>query len=260
MLNYFKLPNKIFELDLSANEFAVLTYLQSIYTNIKSRHGHQYKRVRQATIADKCGLSERTISRIVHKLSDKGYLAILRGYRADRLNGTYTYVVNDFSGSYTMIDRIVFEYGLSPKQLKVYLYICKAIDPKLGYCWDSSNDLARAVKFKRSEIIHIVSDLVLMRRIRKMRKMRYDRPKVYSDNSYSLRAVRFIKKKCNIKELKPSYEQGFKLNLLVNTLNNALNIVYHNNSTYNSICQAFFAKKSGKCPGIVMPKFFYDRG
>ena len=64
-LDYFKLPNYIFAADLTHNEFAVLAYLISLHTNIRSKTG-DYKRVRQTTIAHFCSIkTAQTVSRII---------------------------------------------------------------------------------------------------------------------------------------------------------------------------------------------------
>lgn len=228
MNSFFKIPNSYFELkDLSANEFATLVYLHSIYTKIKSCNGHHYKRVKQATISAKCGLSERTVSRILHKLENKGYLTILKGYRPDRLTGTYTYLLVEVSGSYTMVDRKVFEYGLTPKQLKLYLFINKCIDKKLGYCWNSYKDLATSLNLKRSETISLIKQLVVMKKIRKIRKLRYDNRNEYSDNIYSTKIVKMIKRKLsNLNKI----EKRFFLN--ANRVGANLSVLYINQLFY----------------------------
>lgn len=235
MNSYFKIPNNYFELkDLSANEFAILVYLHSIYTKIKPRNGHQYKRVRQTTIAAKCRLSERTVSRILHKLENKGYLTILKGYRADRLTGTYTYILAEVSSSYTMVDRKVFEYGLTSKQLKLYLFINKCIDKKLGYCWNSYKDLASSLNLKRSETITLIKQLVVMKKLRKIRKLRYDNRNEYSDNIYSTKTVKMIKRK--FKNLTKIEKRVF---LYANKVGANLSVLYIN--------QLFYCKNKYKC-------------
>ncbi len=205
--NYFVLPNDLLKADLSHNEFIVLAYLYSLHSNIKSGNGNKFIRVRQRTIADACGIkTTQTISRVTQALKQKGYIsAIISSYRADRLIGTYSYILNTSAINkerYTLINRSVFCLGLNAKQLKVYLFIISCMNDRLGYCWESYNDIADGIKISRSEAISIIIELTVKKLIRKMRKLRYDNSKVYSDNAYSLRVVKFIRRKPG-KELQP---------------------------------------------------------
>lgn len=202
MKSYFLISNSVITArELTHNEFAVYTYLLSIYSNIRSRAGHEYKRVRQQTIAAHCGIkSTQTVSRIIESLMIKGYIThILAAYRKDNRKGTYTYVLNPeknkVKSDYTRIDRNVFNKKLSAPELRLYILIMKSIDSKLGYCFKSFTDLADELNIKRDTAMKIVSNLVNLRLIRKQRKMRYDNRNVYADNSYSLKVIRFIKKR-----------------------------------------------------------------
>lgn len=202
MKSYFLLSNSVITSnELTHNEFAVYTYLLSVYSNIRSKAGHEYKRVRQQTIAAHCGIkSTQTVSRIMESLMRKGYIThIIAAYRKDNRKGTYTYVLNPeknkVKSDYTRIDRNVFNKKLSAPELRLYILIMKSIDSKLGYCFKSFTDLADELNIKRDTAMKIVSNLVNLRLIRKQRKMRYDNRNVYADNSYSLKVIRFIKKR-----------------------------------------------------------------
>lgn len=202
MKSYFLISNSVITAsELTHNEFAVYSYLLSIYSNIRSKAGHEYKRVRQQTIAAHCGIkSTQTVSRIIESLMIKGYIThILAAYRKDNRKGTYTYVLNPeknkVKSDYTRIDRNVFNKKLSAPELRLYILIMKSIDSKLGYCFKSFTDLAVELNIKRDTAMKIVSNLVNLRLIRKQRKMRYDNRNVYADNSYSLKVIRFIKKR-----------------------------------------------------------------
>lgn len=202
MKSYFLLSNSVITSnELTHNEFAVYTYLLSVYSNIRSKAGHEYKRVRQQTIASHCGIkSTQTVSKITDSLMRKGYIThILAAYRKDNRKGTYTYVLNPeknkVSANYTRIERTVFGKSLTAIELRLYILIIKSLDSKLGYCFKSFNDLADELRIKRDTAMKIISNLVNLRLIRKQRKMRYDNSKVYADNSYSTKVIRFIKKR-----------------------------------------------------------------
>lgn len=202
MKSYFLLSNSVITSnELTHNEFAVYTYLLSVYSNIRSKAGHEYKRVRQQTIASHCGIkSTQTVSKITDSLMRKGYIThILAAYRKDNRKGTYTYVLNPeknkVSANYTRIERTVFGKSLTAIELRLYILIIKSLDSKLGYCFKSFNDLADELRIKRDTAMKIISNLVNLRLIRKQRKMRYDNSKVYADNSYSTKVIRFIRKR-----------------------------------------------------------------
>lgn len=71
--NFYKIPNKVFELGLSSNEFLVLTYLLSL-SNFEIIHPSKQ------TIAFKTKLSKRTVDRAVNSLVKRGFLEYKRGY------------------------------------------------------------------------------------------------------------------------------------------------------------------------------------
>lgn len=259
MRSYFLISNSVITArELTHNEFAVYTYLLSIYSNIRSRAGHEYKRVRQQTIAAHCGIkSTQTVSRIIESLMRKGYIThIIAAYRIDNRKGTYTYVLNPeknkVKSDYTRIDRNVFNKKLSASELRLYILIMKSIDSKLGYCFKSFNDLADELNIKRDTAMKIVSNLVNLHLVRKQRKMRYDNRKVYADNSYSTKVIRFIRKRN-----KPRSHPGlisFK-NIHKHTDNptiTELNSLRNYNNAIGSICQV------GKCVYCIV--FLKNRG
>ena len=242
MKSYFLLSNSVITSnELTHNEFAVYTYLLSVYSNIRSKAGHEYKRVRQQTIASHCGIkSTQTVSKITDSLMRKGYIThILAAYRKDNRKGTYTYVLNPeknkVSANYTRIERTVFGKSLTAIELRLYILIIKSLDSKLGYCFKSFNDLADELRIKRDTAMKIISNLVNLRLIRKQRKMRYDNSKVYADNSYSTKVIRFIRKRN-----KPGLHSG-----LISTKYSdkhtdnlsELNSLRHYNNAISTVCQ-----------------------
>ena len=259
MKSYFLISNSVITAsELTHNEFAVYTYLLSIYSNIRSRAGHEYKRVRQQTIAAHCGIkSTQTVSRIIESLMKKGYIThILAAYRKDNRKGTYTYVLNPeknkVKSDYTRIDRNVFNKKLSASELRLYILIMKSIDSKLGYCFKSFNDLADELNIKRDTAMKIVSNLVNLHLVRKQRKMRYDNRKVYADNSYSLKVIKLIKKRnkpgLHSGLISTKYSDKHTDNPTITELNSLRNY----NNAIGSICQV------GKCVYCIV--FLKNRG
>lgn len=259
MKSYFLISNSVITArELTHNEFAVYTYLLSIYSNIRSRAGHEYKRVRQQTIAAHCGIkSTQTVSRIIESLMRKGYIThIIAAYRKDNRKGTYTYVLNPeknkVKSDYTRIDRNVFNKKLSTSELRLYILIIKSIDSKLGYCFKSFNDLADELNIKRDTAMKIVSNLVNLHIVRKQRKMRYDNRKVYADNSYSLKVIKLIKKRnkpgLHSGLISTKYSDKHTDNPTITELNSLRNY----NNAIGSICQV------GKCVYRII--FLKNRG
>ena len=166
--SYFVLPNTAF--GLSSEEFSVLAYLLSIPT--------AKKRVRQQTIAEKCNIGSRnTVTKAINSLLAKGYIFTkIRTRRVNYWYGTNVYYLNedavyDFSKGYTLIQRSVFEYDLSPAQLKVYAFIIKSINTKLGYCWNSYTDISKGTGMSRSTVIALIHQLEYRGLISMIRKM-----------------------------------------------------------------------------------------
>lgn len=154
--------------------------------------------------------------------------------------------------NYTRIERNVFGKNLTAIELRLYILIIKSLDSKLGYCFKSFNDLADELCIKRDTAMKIISNLVNLRLIRKQRKMRYDNSKVYADNSYSTKVIRFIRKRN-----KPGSHPGlisFK-NIHKHTDNptiTELNSLRNYNNAIGSICQV------GKCVYCIV--FLKNRG
>ena len=200
-LSYVKLPNAILEINLTAGELAVLFYLLSIYTS----KGDTVC-VKQSTIARKCGFkTTHTVSRITVSLSDKGLITQRRCVYENNSTGMIFYTLHispSALGEYFFVDRRIFNEGLTAMQLKVYLYICRALSPALGKCWNSYNDLAKLIGISRSKAIELVAQLVQKNVIRKQRVKTRANKRVYGDNHYILvryAAHRPIRKKPNTK-------------------------------------------------------------
>lgn len=142
--------------------------------------------------------------------------------------------------------------SLTAIELRLYILIIKSLDSKLGYCFKSFNDLADELRIKRDTAMKIISNLVNLRLIRKQRKMRYDNSKVYADNSYSTKVIRFIRKRN-----KPGSHPGlisFK-NIHKHTDNptiTELNSLRNYNNAIGGICQV------GKCVYCIV--FLKNRG
>lgn len=189
-LNYVKISNKLLEMGLSASELAVITYLASIHTSVISRNGRRWICVKQSTIAHKCAIkSVQTVSRAISALQEKGLIGLsARILRADNKSGTTCYTLNmpDTTNGYFQVDRRVYNGTLSPKLMRVYLYICRCVDASLGFMWNSYTDLSALIGMKRSDVIEAVSELCRHHFISKQLVKRRENRRIYADNRYSV--------------------------------------------------------------------------
>ncbi len=72
--NYFTLPNKIFDEDLTPNEFVVYSFL----TKAKDKRDQSYWSV--PNIAHYCGMCENSCRKAIKSLKDKGYVDVAKRY------------------------------------------------------------------------------------------------------------------------------------------------------------------------------------
>ena len=183
-----KLSNKIFDLGLNAKELSVFAYLCSLPNDYPMLDGAAIK-VKQATIAQKCGLKAvQTVAKIIDSLAAKGLVIPLkRSVKANGYKGTYIYEIKKLptNDSFFFVDRSVFG-KLVPRQLMIYLFICKCFSMKLKDCWNSYNDICRQTGMKRETIIYTISELESLKLIRRSRRKAKDNRRVYVDNHYFL--------------------------------------------------------------------------
>lgn len=196
-----KFSNQIFELGLDAQELSVYAYLCSIHSRQQTITGENVVCVKQSTIAQNCGIrSMQTVARILTRLTEKGLTEpIRRSVKINRHKGTYSYAVKQLSldGGWFFVDRHIFGQ-LIPRQMAVYLFLCKAYSIKLGDSWNSYNDIAAQIGMKRENVIQTVNDLVEMQLIVRCRRKSKENKRVFVDNHYQI--IFFIRgrirKKC----------------------------------------------------------------
>lgn len=188
-MSRYKLSNQIFELGLDAQELSVYAYLCSLLANRYTLDGAATICVKRSTIAEKCGVrAVQTVARIIARLSGKGLVEPLqRSVKANRHKGTYSYVVKhlDQKSGYFFVDRHVFGM-LVPRQMMIYLFLCKSYSMQLGICWNSYRDIAEQIGMKRELVIQTVNELENLRLIVRFRKKAQENPKVFVDNHYQV--------------------------------------------------------------------------
>lgn len=184
MLNYFKMPNDIFS--LTATECAVLSALYSVHStffiNGSTRH---CLCIKQAKIAEKCGLSSITaVRKAIKSLCNKGFLRIVRrNLKRDGNLGTFSYSLSVLTKGYFFVPRHVMG-KLRPSALKAYLFICKSIQSVKRFAWNSYTDIAEKLGCSRVTAIRLIRQLADMKLIVKSKVRKEDGS--YSDNHYRL--------------------------------------------------------------------------
>lgn len=188
--DFFKLPNDIFEKNLSATEIRVLAAVYSCKSH-SICFGVKHIKIKQSVIAKICGLSSsRTVSQAINKLCLYGYIKEIRRYYSDTKKlGTFVYTIPVIKANYFFVSRRIFNYNLTSAQLRMYLFFCKAAVSSSRQSWNSYNDIANALNLRRSSVIQTVQELVQMKLIKKYRIRKKDGS--FSDNHYEVVALKF---------------------------------------------------------------------
>lgn len=183
--NFFKMPNDIFEKNLSYSELTVLAAVYSLRSHSIFR-GNKYIKISQKSIASICGFkSTTTVSKAIDKLCYLGYITRINRYYDDyRKLGTNVYTIPTVKGKYFFVSRRIFKYHLTTSQMRMYLFSCKCSDSRSKRFWNSYNDICQALKLKRSSVIKTITELCNMGLIKKylIRKKNGS----YSDNHYKV--------------------------------------------------------------------------
>lgn len=184
-----KLSNSIFDLKLSASELTVYAYMCSLPSEYIMLDGAAAVKVKQDTIAEKSGIKAvQTVSKVITSLTKKSLVEpVQRSVKRNGYKGTYMYKVKKLSteNSFFFVDRSVFGQ-LVPRQMMIYLFICKSYNSQLADCWNSYNDIAAQTGMKRETVIQTIAELEALKVIRKNRRKSHSNRRVYVDNHYVL--------------------------------------------------------------------------
>ena len=190
-MSLYKLSNKIFGLGLTARELSIYAYLCSLPPISTTTTGAAVITVKQTTIAQNCGIrSTTTVSRAIERLYTLGLVEPLERQKKAHKKGTYIYAVTKQSlhDGYFFAERRVFGQ-LVPRQLVIYLFMCKAQSAELGHSWNSYKDIAEQTGMKRESVIQTVTELVEMKLLVRIRRRSRDNRHVFVDNIYQI--IRF---------------------------------------------------------------------
>lgn len=188
-MSKFRLSNNIFSLGLDTKELSIYAYLCSLPSVQDMLDGKATVKVKQSTIAEKCCIKAvQTVARVIRCLKEKGLVEpIERSTKSNHHKGTYTYAVTKqpTEKEYFFVDRHVLG-TLNPRQMTVYLFLCKAYNNVLCDSWNSYNDLAAQLRMKRETVIQTISELTELKAIVRMRRKSRENRRVYVDNHYQI--------------------------------------------------------------------------
>lgn len=190
----FKMPNNIFEKNLSATELTVLTTMYSLrgvcYRNKK------FVRISQKAIATITGLTPKTISRIIDKLRRLNLILEIKRYFVDSHKlGTYHYTLPIVKYNYFFVNRKIFKLTnkLTASEMRMYLYCCKCADSRTMQFWNSFNDISSQLGLHRSSVIATLKSLIKKGLISRYRVTKKDGS--YTDNYYQINSILIHKPK-----------------------------------------------------------------
>ena len=186
----FKMPNRVFEAPLSANELRVLAVVYSLRSRC-IRNGKKIISVNQKTIAALCDLKTTTaVSNAMNKLCRLGFIERMDRYYSDyKKLGKYVYTIPVIKGrEFFFVNRRYLKFKLTAAQTRMYLYFCKCADSRSKRFWNSYNDICLTLNLKRSAVIKTVSELISFGLIKKYSVKKKDGS--YSDNHYKVIALK----------------------------------------------------------------------
>ena len=97
------------------------------------------------------------------------------------------------------MDRSIFGQ-LVPRQIMIYLFLCKAHSVQLKESWNSYNDIAAKTGMKRETVIETVEELEQLKYIIRSKRKSKENRRVYVDNHYFL--ITYVKGKIHKKSKK----------------------------------------------------------
>ncbi len=245
-MSLFKLSNQIFEQGLQVKELCVYAYLCSIHATEQTLEHQGIVHVKQSTIGENCGISSvQTVKKVMDKLIDKGLVTQLRrSVKHNGYKGTYYYSIKQLpmTDGYFFVERKALKQ-LTPRQMYVYLFICKSWDAKRNDCWNSFQDIAEQIRMKREIVIQTINELRQMRCIVRLHRKSNDNRHVYVDNHYQVIQYVTGKIKGKIKErLYRKYNRS------------SVSILECPQTSYNQ-----YTTEKRNCQDLLLP-FFIARG
>lgn len=246
--DYIRVPNTIIKNNnLKGAAFTVALYLYALYgANSKNSF-----KVRQATVAARCGIKVRSVQLACDTLAAEGIIERDRTIRPDRTYGTYTYTITNPTSSYTYIPKqailIILNDTSSSARLKSTLLRLYAIfamnrENNSNKFFKSYKGVSAALCVSEKRAVDLVDTLCKLRVLHKY--LRKTKCGDYTHNRYyvSIFVTGTIKKKRRQKKrngsantVSPRVELNSKSRRLPNDA-----FLDSYDSTYYHVCQGFW--------------------
>lgn len=188
MTGGIRVPVKILDTKyaLSKSALAVIIALYDTAQSVgqKTLTGYEVK-VRLSTLASRCRVDVRTVSRCIASLIGRGLIiGRARTVRKDRTCGTYIYAL-PAERTYFFLSRTAFRLILdaAPQALKTYLYCVNSAGNSRSF-YHSFSDMATSLGTKRSDIMKHIAVLEQLRLIQRRRKSFLRQPRRLTENTY----------------------------------------------------------------------------
>lgn len=246
--NYIRVPNDIIKnTKLKGATFTVALYLYVL----KGANGKNTFKVRQATVAARCGgIEVRSVQLACDTLVAEGIIERDRTIRADRSYGTYTYTLPEQTGSYTYISaqaiKIIMNADVSNRLkatlLRLYALCAMQRENYSNKFFKSYKGISAALCVSERRAVELVDILCKLRLLHKY--LRKTKRGDYTHNRYyvSIFVTGTIKRKRRQKKrngtantVSPSIRLFLKLR---RPTNDAFLDSY--DSTYYHVCQGFW--------------------
>lgn len=209
-MSLFKLSNHIFGQGLSVKELCVYAYLCSIHATERTLEHEDVVHVKQTTIAENCGISSvQTVKKIIDGLIEKRMVTQLnRSVTHGGYKGTYYYGVRKLptEKEFFFVERKALRQGqMTPRQMFLYLFICKSWDRNRNDCWNSFQDITQQTGMKREAVIRTINELRRKHLIVRMHRRSAENRHVFVDNHYQI--VQYITGRIRGKRIERLYSQ-----------------------------------------------------
>lgn len=230
--NYFRLPNNIFTYSLSTTELCVATALYSIKSNRVCKSNHIVIAT-QESICRITGIKTKaTVAKAVNDLINKGVIKwAKRNKKSNGYLGAYIYALPKVNNSYSIVKRSIFKQGLTPSELRVFLFINKCISSKLNICWNSYNDISKQLGMARSRVIELINKLVSKGVIYRRNNKKNDGS--FADNKYAIANFESEQQKYSEKE----ESNGCAKSIAFQKQTYIIILLLSNINAYSYICQ-----------------------
>ena len=157
---HFRAPNSIFEVGLNGNEILVYSYL------LRCSNQGSNAIPRNKTIAEKCGMGERSVKYATSSLQEKGLL-FKKSREGKNGNKSNLYLVkrdpgdliyNEDKKEYFRVPNKIFEIALNKHEILVYIYLVRC-DNQKNTAFPKNKTIAKKCGIKKRTVQYTTKSL-----------------------------------------------------------------------------------------------------